>query len=386
MNSKKKINVLHFLGQGNIGGQERSIYQVLKGFKNDDDFDVGIAIGRNTGIYVERIMKLDIPTIFLQLKNGFSLNFDRTILNQLKDYDVHHLHDPSPNFILYSLLAGSKVKRAFTRRGGIQKYPLLSVKKSLKFHIKKLLINHFFDGYSGNTINATESVKQQYGITNRRIFALYNGIDFSLLEPSVNREHVLKSNHLCVSNFIIGTACHLVDWKRVDLLIRAFARCRIDNKTLLILGKGHQHRRLKRLAQSLNLNNQVIFAGEVLNIANYLQILNCFVLASTNAESFGNAVVEAMYSKIPSVIISDSNGLKEHISHRTTGFIARDESDLAKQIEYIYQNSAEAKQVAENASTYVVNKYSIDNMLRSYKDFYWHILGRKNKRSKRFAA
>ena len=38
--------------------------------------------------------------------------------------------------------------------------------------------------------------------------------------------------------FLIGTACHLIPWKRVDLIINAFALWKIPNKKLIICRGG----------------------------------------------------------------------------------------------------------------------------------------------------
>lgn len=67
-----KIKVLHFLSHGQIGGQERAIYQLLKAFQNDDEFQIGIAITQNKRHYVSKIKELNISVINLQLNTGFS--------------------------------------------------------------------------------------------------------------------------------------------------------------------------------------------------------------------------------------------------------------------------------------------------------------------------
>jgi glycosyltransferase involved in cell wall biosynthesis len=371
----KKIKVLHFMSSGKIGGQGRALYQLFKALKDDKDIELSAAAGRDEGLYAVKLNELGIPIIRLGIKSGFSLNFKKTIIEQFKTFDIHHLHDASPNQMIYSLLAGSRVKRCFTRRGGLFHYPKWNIKKNLKFRIKRILLKKF-DGYSANSMNAAASMKQQYNVK-KEVKLLYNGIDFKLLAPKARKDNILKSLGL-MDRFIIGTASRLVKLKRTDLLIRAFSRAAIPNKKLLILGKGVELENLKSWVHQLNLEKQVVFAGEVANMADYYQVLDCFVLPSTNAESFGNAVVEAMYFKIPAIIMEDSGGLREHIEDGHTGFTARDEIDLTRKIEYIYNHSHEAKKIASRASEYVEKKYSISKMVDSYKTFYREILGMDN--------
>ncbi len=373
----KKINVLHFLSQGTIGGQQKAQYFVLKALTESKKINVAAAVGQDTGIFIQKLKDLNIPIFKLNFKSGYQLNFNRKNIRAFKSFDIHHLHDPSPNFILYSLLTGSSVKRVFTRRGGIFYYPPLNIKKKLKFLIKRFLLKRFFDGFSGNTFNAVQSIKAQYKIKNREIYTLYNGIDFEELKPTLNKEIIIDKLKLTKDAFLVGTACKLVSWKRVDFLIRAFARTQIKNKKLLIYGKGIEQDNLLSLVSTLGIEDQVIFTGEIEDINNYLQILDCFVLASSNAESFGNALVEAMYLNVPSICMGDSDGLKEHIIDNETGLIATDEENLTRKIEAVYQDKAMALEIGRRGSQYVTKKYSFNNMTQHYLDFYAAVLGVK---------
>ena len=373
-----KIRILHFLGRGNIGRQEKATYELLKSFINDSDIEFGVAIGQHNTFYEKKIRDLKVPIVELNLNSGFSFKFNKTLLNELKEYNIHHFHDPTPNVILLSLLSGSKIRRAFTRRGGFHDYKKNGIKVRLKYFINKLLIRNLFHGYSGNTIHATEFVRHFYNIRSKNIHVLYNGILFERLVPTVRPSDILDNLNLTNTEFKIGTACHLIDCKRVDLIIRSFCNSNINKKKLVIIGKGEDEYKLRKLAADLKIDKQVIFAGEVSNIADYLQILDCFILASGKEESFGNAVVEAMYLKRPSIIMNDSNGLKEHIIDNQTGFIAKDEKDIVNKIEYVFNNPEVSKKIAETASLYVSNKYSISNMKNSYKKYYLDILNGKN--------
>jgi len=375
INYKKKYNVLHFLNSGYIGGQEKSIYQLVKAFENDEEFNFGLAVSFNKGLYVSKVKELKIPVIYLGLNSGYSLKLDKAIINKLKGYHIHHFHNPMINTIILSLFSGFKIKRVLTRRGGVHNYwHEYGMKVGVKHFIAKILIKNFFDGFSGNTHHSAEFLSHSLGLKNNKTYCLYNGFDFSQFEPNSKKKDILNELDIAEWEFKIGTACHLIDLKRVDLIIRAFSLCNIDKKKLIIFGKGNRLENLQQLVGSLGLYNKVIFAGEVKNMPDYMQILNCFILASGREESFGNSVVEAMYLKIPSIIMHDGMGLREHIVHNRTGFVAKDEVDLADKIEYIFRNQEKANKIAEDASDYVFKKYSLNNMIDTYKRFYRYIL------------
>lgn len=360
------------MGSGRIGGQERAQYQLFKALLADGGLDLAVALSQDVGLYAEKIKTLGLPILQLKIKSGFDLRFKPTLIREMKGYDIHHLHDPSPNQIIYSLLAGSQVKRCLTRRGGLFSYPRTDIKKRLKFTLKKLLYKRF-DAFSANSGNAIVSLRQQYGI-DREITLLYNGIDFGLLTPRRSLAEMRDSLGLTGEEFVVGTASRLVYYKRIDLLIRAFARAAIAEKKLVICGQGKEMGHLRSLADNLCPPGQVIFTGEVQHLPDFHQLMDGFVLPSSSAESFGNAVVEAMYGAIPSIIMADSAGLLEHIRDGQTGYVARDEADLASIIERIHKSPSEAGQIAARGRDYVVHKYSLENMVAAYKAFYRRVL------------
>ena len=86
MTSKTKYKVLHFISQGTIGGMEKAIYQLLKTFKDDNDFEFGVVMGTDKGLYAGKIKDLRVPVICLESNSGFRINTDRSVLNKLQNY------------------------------------------------------------------------------------------------------------------------------------------------------------------------------------------------------------------------------------------------------------------------------------------------------------
>jgi glycosyltransferase involved in cell wall biosynthesis len=373
MKSLVKTKVLHYLSHGRIGGQERAMYQLFRAFENDSEFEFGVVFGEKGGFYLSRILELNINSISLQSGSGFSLHVSPKIIKFLKNYKIHHFHDPSPNQILPCLLLRKGTIRLFTRRGGLIDYSRYGLKKKLKHRVAKYLIRHYFHGYSGNTKTALEYIERYLNITGPNQL-LYNGIDFGLLEPRKSTDEIALELCLKTSDFKIGTACQLVELKRVDLLIRAFHRANIPGKKLIIFGQGIAESALRSLVRELGAEQNVFFAGQVEHMPDFMQVLNCYVQASGPEESFGNAVVEAMYMKVPSVIMRDGGGMLEHIQDGLTGWIAQDVTDLARKLESIWANKETALKIAAQASEFIQRKYSIANMVSAYKEFYYSAL------------
>jgi len=92
--------------------------------------------------------------------------------------------------------------------------------------------------------------------------------------------------------FIVALG-RLVPLKGFDLLLKAFARSRYDDWSLVIIGEGHERRNLEILIKQLDLETHVYLPGRIKEPNNILMQADLFVLSS-QYEGFPNALLEAM--------------------------------------------------------------------------------------------
>ena len=158
-----------------------------------------------------------------------------------------------------------------------------------------------------------------------RCQVLPNFIDFQFFTlPPVPRQQV-PFTFLCV--------CNLINMhKRVDRLIRAFARARElrPASRLVIVGEGPDEGVLRALAQQCGVDRQVEFTGglNAEGVRAQMWQANAFVLPSA-FETFGVVFVEAMATGIP--VISTRSGGPEDFIDRDVGALVDqyDETGLA---------------------------------------------------------
>ncbi|HEX6535437.1 MAG TPA: glycosyltransferase family 4 protein [Gemmatimonadaceae bacterium] len=110
-------------------------------------------------------------------------------------------------------------------------------------------------------------------------------------------------------------------YKRVDLIIRAFARLRVPGARLAIAGTGDHRPALERLAHSLDLADRVRFLGFIDDRTKLALLREAWALAFTSPkEGWGITNFEAAACATP-VIASDSPGLRESVRDGETGFL-----------------------------------------------------------------
>ncbi|HEY5173118.1 MAG TPA: glycosyltransferase, partial [Acidimicrobiia bacterium] len=114
----------------------------------------------------------------------------------------------------------------------------------------------------------------------------------------------------------------LVAHKRVDVLVRAVARC--DGVRLEVVGDGPELHRLQELSRRENTNDRVHFVGRLSHevVARRMTASDALVLASSY-EGLPHVVVEALVCGTP-VIATEAGGVTEVVRHGVNGLLVRD--------------------------------------------------------------
>jgi glycosyltransferase involved in cell wall biosynthesis len=150
------------------------------------------------------------------------------------------------------------------------------------------------------------------GIPRGSIRVIYNGVDSARLTPN-------PAERSPTPLFIyLG---RLKKYKRVDVVIRAFAGLNVPDATLEIAGTGDHRARLERLVKSLKLADRVKFLGFITEDEKIHLLRRAW--ASTLAspkEGWGISNLEAAACGTP-VIAANSPGIRESVIDGETGFL-----------------------------------------------------------------
>ncbi len=150
------------------------------------------------------------------------------------------------------------------------------------------------------------------GIPRSAIRVIYCGIDANRLTPAPSERSPEP---------FFAYLGRLKRYKRVDLVLRAFAESGIASARLAIAGAGDYRGTLERLAHSLDLGQRVTFLGRI-DEPEKLQLLRrawALVLTSPK-EGWGITNLEAAACGTP-VVASDSPGIRESVRNGETGYL-----------------------------------------------------------------
>jgi len=141
---------------------------------------------------------------------------------------------------------------------------------------------------------------------------------------------------------VILSIANLVPIKKIDVLVRAFAKLKANTHChLLIVGDKDTiyGRDIKLLVQQLQLQSQVTFSGKVVDVEKYIQMADLYVQPSLS-EASGVACMEACAAGIPA-IGSDVAGLRYVIGNKELLFQPDSESQLLEKMEFMLAKSQE---------------------------------------------
>lgn len=141
--------------------------------------------------------------------------------------------------------------------------------------------------------------------------------------------HLPRAQRQSNRDFTFIAVCDLVDYKRVDLLLAAFARLHLarPNTRLVIVGTGGHLRSLQRLAADLGVAGSVEFTGALPRpqVRERLWSADALVLPS-HAETFGVVLIEALSTGLP-VVATRSGGPEEFVTGTDGILVERDNED-----------------------------------------------------------
>lgn len=317
----KMLKVLHLLTGGGIGGIEVLCREISK----TDRFENGFAFLTFGGQIYDR-MRLEGARVYplFELGGKFSLKKLKRLIELAKEYDVLIVHHEDPFLEMYfcSTVRYSKIKGiryVHSCYGDIrQRYGNI-----IKEILNRIIMQRSLEAadmicYVSKA--GRKSCRSLYRVKKEKERIIYNGISDEILNEG--KEYFLRRKRHdtegIVSILYVG---RLSSIKGIDLLIRAFDKCRHENKLkLIIVGDGEQRRELEELVEKLELKGLVSFEGFKTDIKAYLSTADLFIYPSVCEEVFGISIVEAMAFGIP-CIANRVGGIPEIINDGENGFL-----------------------------------------------------------------
>lgn len=361
------MKIVQILPELNEGGVERGTVELSREFVKLGHESIVISCGGRLVSQIEadggRHIKLDVckKNPFTVPRRVYQL---RKALQELKP-DIIHVRSRVPAWLCFFAKRGLDIKIVSTVHGfnSVNFYSSIMAKADAVICVS-------------NSIK--EYIQKHYHTQEEKITVIPRGIDLKLFNPNnLDKQFIadFKKQYDLDDKFIVSTVGRITQLKDLETFIRAIAIAKetIPQIKALIVGGVHIDKQnyfesLKDLVQELHLDDEVIFAGSQIKVAEIYMLSNAVVSASKKPESFGRSVAEAIAMNTP-VIATNHGGVKDIIKDGINGYLINvgDVNELAIKI-------IESKDLKFDGYKYITDNFSLGQMVEKTLKVYKGIL------------
>ena len=201
------------------------------------------------------------------------------------------------------------------------------------------------------------------GLDPTRVDSVPTGVDAAQFS-AIGKEEARQRLRLPADAPLVGIVATLRSWKGHRYLIEALPLLANRAARLVIVGDGPQRAALDNQVARLGLSTRVVFAGQQADVAPWLRALDVFALPSYANEGVPQALLQAMFARVPCVA-TDVGAIPEIARDGDTATIVEKENarSLATAIDALLADRPRAVAQAERAHAHVATRYTLDAML-----------------------
>lgn len=310
---------------------------------------------------------------------------------KLMEADVIHCHDVYALYVLLSFInkRGLKLKAPLlleihspgsTSEEFLRRHPRLRSTHHARYlrflEVYAILKAHYVimpsQGNLHLLLKDLIEIRKVYEALKHKFYVIYNGIEPIKTIPKRKAREKLGIDK---GTIVVLSMGRLVYEKGFDRLMKVFAAVtrNFTGKMLLIItGDGPLKGHLKKLAQILNIEHNVILAGYVPRKILLLFFSAADIFASASRRSaFDLALLEAMSAGLP-IIANSVGGNIEALDD--AGLLAKDEREFTKFFLLLMSNRDLRKTFGLKAYQRFLEKFHVNKMIEVYKKFLNSIL------------
>lgn len=371
-----RITIGHTIYAFKDGGMERGLLNLVN-HSDRDRFRHVVLCLTEAGAFASQVVAPDCEVIELRKPDGNDLRLPSRIAASARQHQVDILHARGwPTLVetaLAAILAGIKATiygfhgKTMQDLQGISHARRLTQKLFVRCYQRVVTLNR----------RMRADLAAQCSLPENRIDIIGNGVDIDVFRPRAGRRELRVLFGLPPTRFIIGNVARLDPVKNHEVILRAIRRLHSDTcrPLVLLIGDGSHRPVLEREIERLGVAEDVRLFGYSDRVPELLNCMDVYVQPSLY-EGFSNTVVEAMASGLP-VLATDVGGTADLFSEEHEGLFFRPEKDeaLASLIVRLQHNSSLRRAMAARARHRVVERFSIQTMVRNYETMYLEVLG-----------
>ena len=268
------MKVLHLISGGDTGGAKTHVHSLLAGLTPRIQVKM---VCFTEGPFAQEARELGIDTQVFPGRNFFANLKKLSQMVREEGFDLIHSHGARGNMMAAFLSKRTGLPTVSTVHSDYRLDYLGRPLSRLTYGTINTIALRKLD-YRIGVSDAMVDLLISRRFDPEKLFAIYNGLDFTPRTPALGREEYLRSVGLEADegSVVAGIAARLNPVKDIATLIRGFALAHAEfpNLRLLIAGDGEEMDNLKALAQELGVAKEVCFAGWVSDTDSFYNALD----------------------------------------------------------------------------------------------------------------
>lgn len=366
------MNIMYLYGSKGFGGMVRNLSLLINRLDKESFNITVISLANEGDVSSEVELNKNDTTKFYKIRENKKLDFN-SIKEIAKLIDMHHIdilscHGPKADF--YGFLLRYFYKCNMKLVTICHGWGALGFKMTL-YNILDKLIMRYFDKIVLVSAPLRREIKG-FPIPYKKTMVIYNGIDLNKLENSRTGDLLRDTFSLNKEDFVIGFIGRLSMEKDPETSLRAVAEASKVKKNIkfLIVGDGPLKAKLIKMAQDLDIDNKVIFAGYQKDTYSIYGILNLYISTSIK-EALSNSILEAQAAAVP-CIVTNISGNREIVLDGVNGYLVppKDYKTFSQRIIALAEDADLVRRFGEKSREIVKNKFSISERIRKFENMY----------------
>ncbi len=313
-----------------------------------------------------------IPTQLLPLKKK---NIQTAI--QLRDWlkrtphDIINTHSSADSWVV-----------ALAQLGMRNRAPVVRTRHTLSPVGRNWKSRWLYTRASQFIVTTGEGVRQRLitknGYDGSRIRSLPSGIDHSRFEPG-DQLASRRQLGLPLDKTVIGMVSMFSTKKGYEDLINAAGLLTDDNLHWVLVGdenRGGEYRsKLKELAKTNGVADQITFAGFQSDVAPWFQSMDIFCLPTFAREGVPQVLLQAMLCRLP-IVTTPMGSIPDAIEHMNTGLMIepKNPESLAGGIRMLTDDPQLGKTLSERAYQKALSEFTQEVMLNGMEEVFFSLL------------
>jgi glycosyltransferase involved in cell wall biosynthesis len=245
--------------------------------------------------------------------------------------------------------------------------------------------NQIWKRTPGILLGVAEKTRERllsFGVPADRIRVTFNGVELERFQPEKVNGAEEREKLGLTGKIVVGTTGAMTGptelagpSKGQHNLVKAVGllKEKHPNLAVLLVGDGHNRRKVEQAAREAGVIDRVVFAGRRFDVPEMLSAMDIYCLASIYGEFFPNSIVEAMAMGLP-WIGSDIAGLSELTANGEAGWVSPidDVETLSTNLDKLVSDESLRKSRGARAKREVIDNLTIEKVCDRIIDAYNH--------------